>query len=46
MIKRSRAAVSTKVVEDFFMRYERTAEGVPATNIYNYDESGAVADSD
>ena len=44
MIKRARAAVSSKVVEDFFKRFTKTAEGVPPTHIYNYDESGLKDD--
>jgi hypothetical protein len=44
MIKRARAAVSSKVVEDFFKRFAKTAEGVPPTHIYNYDESGLKDD--
>ncbi len=44
MIKRARVAVSSKVVQDFFKRLAKTAEGVPATNIYNYKESGLKHD--
>jgi hypothetical protein len=32
--------VSSKGVEDFFKRFAKTAEGVPPTHMYNYDESG------
>ena len=39
MIKRSRAALSAKIIDDFFDHFERTAEGIPPENIYNYDET-------
>lgn len=39
MIKRSRAELSVKIVEDFFTRYAKTAAGIPQENVYNYDET-------
>jgi hypothetical protein len=39
LVKRSRAAVSVKDVEDFFDRFEKTAAGIPASNVFNYDET-------
>ena len=38
-IKRSRAAVSRQDVDDFFTNFEQTVEGIPPTNIFNYDET-------
>jgi hypothetical protein len=36
--------VSSKVVEDFFKRFAKTAEEVPPTHIYNYNDSGLKDD--
>ena len=38
-IKRSRAAVSPAIVEDYFTRIAANLEGVPPGCIFNYDES-------
>lgn len=38
-IKRTRAAVSSEIVKEFFTNLKITVEGVPGTNIYNYDET-------
>lgn len=38
-IKRSRAAVSKKIVVDYFTELEKTLEGIPPENIYNFDET-------
>jgi hypothetical protein len=37
LIKRIRVALSAKDVEDFFVRFEQTAAGIPVSNIFNYD---------
>jgi hypothetical protein len=39
LIKRSRAAVSQEDVNRFFDNYEKVAAGVPAENVFNYDET-------
>ena len=39
-IKRSRVKVSPEIVRDFFKEIAPNLEGVPASNIFNYDESG------
>jgi helix-turn-helix, Psq domain len=38
-IKRSRASVSREEVLEFFEHFSKTVEGVPASNIWNYDET-------
>jgi hypothetical protein len=38
-IKRSRAGVSREDIEKFFQHFAKTVEGVPAANIWNYDET-------
>ena len=38
-LKRSRAAVSREEVKDFLDWWEKTTEGVPPENIWNFDES-------
>jgi len=39
LIKRSRAAVTHEIVQDFFKHFAKAAEGVPAENMFNYDET-------
>jgi hypothetical protein len=39
LIKRSRAMLSAEIINDFFDRYEVSAGGIPAANVYNYDET-------
>lgn len=39
LIKRARAQVSWETVDAFFDYYEKTAEEVPAKNVFNYDET-------
>jgi hypothetical protein len=39
LIKRSRAGVTHEIVLEFFKRFAISAEGVPAENMYNYDET-------
>jgi hypothetical protein len=39
LVKRSRAGVSQDTVRDFFARFEKTAEGIPASHVFNYDET-------
>lgn len=39
LIKRSRAALSQEIVKDFFDHYEKTVAGIPASHIFNYDET-------
>ncbi len=39
LIKRSRAELSKKIVDDFFDRYERVAAGIPKTHVFNCDET-------
>jgi hypothetical protein len=43
-IKRSRAKVSPEVVRGFFGRLQPNLEGIPATHIFNYDESPITDD--
>lgn len=38
-IKRSRAELSPEIVQEFFGRLSKVAEGVPPQNILNYDET-------
>jgi DDE superfamily endonuclease/helix-turn-helix, Psq domain len=38
-IKRSRAGVSREEIQEFFAHFTKTVEGVPACNIWNYDET-------
>ena len=38
-IKRNRAAVSPAIVNEFFTNFQTVAEGVPGSNIFNYDET-------
>lgn len=38
-IKRSRANVSPKIVRSFFARLQPNLDGVPASHIFNYDET-------
>jgi hypothetical protein len=38
-IKRARAAVSREIIQEFFVHYAETVEGVPPENIYNCDET-------
>ena len=39
LVKRSRAALSPEMVSDFFENYTKVAAGVPAENVFNYDET-------
>ena len=39
LIKRSRAALSPEIVIDFFKKFEVSAAGVEASNMFNYDET-------
>ena len=39
LIKRSRAKVSREEITQFITNFSKTAHGVPATNIFNYDET-------
>lgn len=39
LIKRSRASVSVADIEQFFLNYQECVAGIPAENIFNYDES-------
>ena len=41
-IKKARAAVSDKEIQNFFTNIARELEGVPDTNIWNYDETMIV----
>lgn len=43
-IKKKRAAVSEKVVNDYFDQLEKTLEGIPPKNIVNYDETNLTDD--
>ena len=43
-IKRSRAAVSRTVVKQYFDHLEKELEGVPPSNIVNYDETNLTDD--
>jgi hypothetical protein len=38
-IKRSRAAVSPKIIRAFFHRHQPNLEGIPPSHIFNYDET-------
>lgn len=38
-IKRSRAKVSPETIREFFDHLEPNMEGIPATHVYNYDET-------
>lgn len=38
-IKKSRAAVSCKVVQEFFNNLRETIDGIPADSLFNYDET-------
>ena len=38
LLRRSKAAVSPQIVNEFFNRFEKVAAGVPPENIFNYDE--------
>lgn len=39
-VKRARAELSEKVIDEYFENLKTTLEGVPAANIVNYDETG------
>ena len=39
LLRRSKAAVSPQIVNEFFDRFEKVAAGVPPENICNYDET-------
>lgn len=43
-IKRSRAAVSREEVQAFLERWEKTIDGVPPENIFNWDETNFTDD--
>jgi len=43
-IKRARAKVSREEVQDFITHWEKTIEGVPPSNIFNYDETNLKDD--
>lgn len=43
-IKRSRAAVGRDSINKYFDNIEREVEGIPASNIFNYDESNLSDD--
>ena len=43
-LKRSRAKDSREEVKDFITRFEKTCEGVPAVNIFNFDETNLQDD--
>ena len=44
LIKRSRAALSREQVKEFIENYTRVAADVPASNVYNYDETNLTED--
>ena len=39
LIKRSRAALSHEIVDDFFEKFKQTMGDIPPENVYNYDET-------
>ncbi len=39
LVKRSRAGVTQETVQEFFAKYAVSAEGIRASNIFNYDET-------
>ena len=43
-IKRARAAVSAADVENIFQLYAKVLDGIPASNVYNYDETNLSDD--
>ncbi|CAG4981891.1 unnamed protein product [Parnassius apollo] len=43
-IKRSRAAVSPQIIEEYFRQLENSLKDVPLCNIVNYDESNLADD--
>lgn len=43
-IKRARAAVSKKTLEQFFNNIENVIKDIPSSNIFNYDESNLADD--
>lgn len=43
-IKRSRAAVSRADINSFFDNFSKTVEGVPPSNVINYDETNLSDD--
>ena len=44
LIKRSRAQLSREMVRDFYENYEKVAEDIPASNVFNYDETNLTDD--
>ena len=44
LLRRSKAAVSPQIVNEFFDRFEKVAAGVPPKNIFNYDEKNLQDD--
>jgi hypothetical protein len=43
-VKRSRAAVSSETIKEYFENLEITMEGVPPKNVVNYDETNVTDD--
>ena len=39
LIKRSRAALSHEIVDDFFEKFKQTMGDIPPENVYNCDET-------
>ena len=39
LIKRSRAALSHEIVDNFFEKFKQTMGDIPLENVYNYDET-------
>ena len=39
LIKRSRAALSHEIVDNFFEKFKQTMGDIPPENVYNYDET-------
>jgi hypothetical protein len=39
LVKRSRAAVTHEIVKEFFAKFAVSAEGIPPSHIFNYDET-------
>jgi hypothetical protein len=39
LVKRSRTGVTRETVQEFFAKYAISAEGISASNIFNYDKT-------
>jgi hypothetical protein len=39
LVERSRTRVTQETVQEFFAKYAISAEGIPASNIFNYDKT-------